>query len=98
MGKRKKLLLKIEDMGRRSQVVLEEHPVTDALLVMFDELTEYCEEILALKKRMGQIDRSSEEFYRLMARLETLLMGLGLTAQHLADESERMDELFKEDG
>jgi hypothetical protein len=81
---------------KKNQIVLEAHPVTSTFLRMFDEFAEYCEEVLEMKKKMGQIDRTSEEFYRLMARLETVLMATRLTAKHLEDESERMDEMFKE--
>jgi hypothetical protein len=85
----------MEYMRKKNQAVLETHPVTDTFLVMFDELAEYCEEVLELKKRMDQLDRASEEFYRLMARLDTVLMALGLTAKHLRDESERMDDMLQ---
>ena len=34
-------------------------------------------------------------FYRLMARLDTVLMAIGLTARHVRAESERMDEMFE---
>ena len=63
---------------------------------MFDELAEYCSEILEIKKRLIKTDRSSVEFYEMMARLDTLLMAISLTAKHLRNESERMDEMFKE--
>ena len=63
---------------------------------MFDEMAEYCKEVLEIKDRMDKADRASEEFYRLMARLDTLLMGIGLTAKHLRNESERMDEMFEQ--
>jgi hypothetical protein len=93
-------------MRKRNQAVLEahpvtetlqEHPVTETFLVMFDELAEYCEEVLELKKKMNQLDRRSEEFYQLMARLETIFMAMRFTAKHLEEESERMDEMFEED-
>jgi len=74
---------------------LEEHPVTDTFRVMFDELAEYCQEILEIKERLGRAARDSEDYYHLMARLDTLLMAIGLTAKHLRSESERMDEMFE---
>ncbi|HKP85979.1 MAG TPA: hypothetical protein VJZ26_07785 [Blastocatellia bacterium] len=84
-------------MRKIKETLLEEHPITDTFRVMFDELAEYCKEVLEIKERLSRIDRSSEEFYRLMARLDTLLMGIGLTAKHLRNESERMDEMFEQD-
>jgi hypothetical protein len=83
-------------MKKIEETLLEEHPVTDTFRVMLDEMTEYCKEVLEIKDRMDRTDRASEEFYRLMARLDTLLMGIGLTAKHLRNESERMDEMFKQ--
>jgi len=84
-------------MRKMKETLLEEHPLTETFRVMFDELAEYCKEVLEIKERMSRIDRASEEFYRLMARLDTLLMGIGLTAKHLRNESERMDEMFEQD-
>ena len=66
-------------------------------LVMFDELAEYCEEMLELKKRMNRLDRRSEEFYELMSRLDALFMAMRFTAKHLGEESERMDTMSQED-
>ena len=83
-------------MKKIEEPLLEEHPVTDTFRVMFDEMAEYCKEVLEIKDKMDRTDRASEEFYRLMARLDTLLMGIGLTAKHLRNESERMDEMFEQ--
>jgi len=82
-------------MRRLKAPLLEEHPVTDTFRVMFDELANYCAEVLDIKEKLERTDRASEEYYRLMARLDTLLMGIGLTAKHLRAESERMDEMFE---
>jgi hypothetical protein len=76
---------------------LEKHPVTDTFRAMFDELVEHCAEVLDVKEKLDRTDRASEEFYRLMARLDTLLMTIGLTSRHLRAESERMDEMFEEE-
>lgn len=75
----------------------EDHPVTDTFHVMFDELAEYCGEVLETKQKLDRTDRATEEYYRLMARLDTLLMGIALTARHLRAESERMDEMFEDE-
>ncbi|HXU37288.1 MAG TPA: hypothetical protein VN937_13080 [Blastocatellia bacterium] len=80
-------------MGKRK--VLEEHPVTNTFEVMFDELTQLCSEVLRIKQELNKTHRASEEFYRLMACLDTVLMAIGLTARHLRAESERMDEMFE---
>ena len=80
-------------MGKRT--ALEEHPVTNTFQVMFDELTEHCREVLRIKQELNKTDRASEKFYRLMARLDTVLMAIGLTARHVRAESERMDETFE---
>lgn len=82
-------------MRKLKAPVLEEHPVTDTFHVMFDELAEHCREVLSIKQELDKTDRASEEFYRLMARLDTVLMAIGLTARHLRTESERMDEMFE---
>ena len=82
-------------MRKLKPTVLEEHPVTRTFQVMFDELTEHCREVLSIKQELNKTDRASEEFYRLMARLDTVLMAIGLTARHLRAESERMDEMFE---
>ena len=82
-------------MRKLKASVLEEHPVTNTFRVIFDEMAEYCREVLEIKERLDRTDRASEEFYSLMARLDTLLMGIGLTARHLRAESERMDEMFE---
>jgi hypothetical protein len=76
---------------------LEEHPLTETFRVMFDEMAEYCREVLDIKEKIARTDRASEEYYSLMARLDTLLMGIGLTARHLRAESERMDEMFEQE-
>jgi len=83
-------------MKKVEEPLLEEHPVTDTFRVMLDEMAQYCKEVLEIKERIDRTDRASEEFYRLMARLDTLLMGIGLTAKHLRNESERMDEMFEQ--
>jgi len=83
-------------MRRFRTSLLEEHPVTDTFRVMFDELAEHCAEVLDIKKKLERADPASEEYYRSMARLDTLLMAIGLTARHLRAESERMDEMFAE--
>lgn len=75
---------------------LEEHPITHQFQVMFDELAEYCGEVLEIQKKMDVTDRSSLEFYKMMARLDTLLMAMSLTAKHLRNEAEKMDEMFEE--
>jgi hypothetical protein len=62
---------------------------------MFNELADYCAEVLDIKEKLKRTDRASEEYYRLMARLDTVLMGISLTAKHLRAESERMDEMFE---
>ncbi|MEN3332017.1 MAG: hypothetical protein V7641_1382 [Blastocatellia bacterium] len=85
-------------LRRMKQPLLEEHPMTDTFCVMLDELTEYCKEFLQIKEKIERTDRASEEFYQVMARLDTLLMGMGLTAKHLRTESERMDEMFEPEG
>jgi len=82
-------------MRKLKASVLEEHPVTSTFLVMFEEMAEYCREVLEIKEKLDKTDRASEEFYSLMARLDTLMMGIGLTARHLRAESERMDEMFE---
>jgi hypothetical protein len=82
-------------MRKLKPTVLEEHPVTNTFQVMFDELTEHCREVLRIKQELNKTDRASEEFYRLMARLDTVLMAIGLTARHVRAESERMDEMFE---
>lgn len=82
-------------MRKLKPTVLEEHPVTNTFQVMFDELTEHCREVLHIKQELNKTDRASEEFYRLMARLDTVLMAIGLTARHVRAESERMDEMFE---
>jgi hypothetical protein len=82
-------------MRKLKATVLEEHPLTNTFQVMFDELAEHCREVLSIKQELNKTDRSSEEFYRLMARLDTVLMAIGLTARHLRAESERMDEMFE---
>jgi hypothetical protein len=82
-------------MRKLKATVLEEHPLTNTFQVMFDELTEHCREVLSIKQELNKTDRASEEFYRLMARLDTVLMAIGLTARHLRAESERMDEMFE---
>ena len=82
-------------MRKLKASVLEEHPVTNTFLVMFEEMAEYCREVLETKEKLDRTDRASEEFYSLMARLDTLLMGIGLTARHLRAESDRMDEMFE---
>jgi hypothetical protein len=82
-------------MRKLKPSVLEEHPMTNTFQVMFDELTEHCREVLRIKQELTKTDRASEEFYRLMARLDTVLMAIGLTARHLRAESERMDEMFE---
>jgi hypothetical protein len=74
---------------------LEKHPVTDTVRAMFDELVEQCAEVLDVRAKLDRTDRASEEFYRLMARPDTLLMTIGLTSRHLRAESERMDEMFE---
>ena len=81
-------------MRKMKESLLEEHPMTDTFRAMLDEMAETCREFLQIKERVEKADRASEEFYRLMARLDTLLMALGLTAWHLRTESERMDEMF----
>ena len=83
--------------GRRNfkKQTIEEHPVTDTFRAMFAEMSEYCREVLEIREKLNRTDPSSEEFYRLMARLDTLLMAIGLTARHLRTESERMDEMFE---
>jgi hypothetical protein len=83
-------------MKKIKEPLLEEHPVTDTFRVMLDEMAQYCKEVVEIKERIDRTDRASEEFYRLMARLDTLLMGIGLTAKHLRNESERMDEMFEQ--
>ena len=83
-------------MKKVEEPLLEEHPVTDTFRVMLDEMAQYCKEVLEIKERIDRTDRASEEFYRLMARLDTLLMGIGLTAKHLRNESERLDEMFEQ--
>jgi hypothetical protein len=82
-------------MRKLKATVLEEHPVTNTFQVMFDELTEHCRDVLSIKEELNKTDRASEEFYRLMARLDTVLMAISLTARHLRAESERMDEMFE---
>lgn len=82
-------------MRKLKPAVLEEHPVTNTFQVMFDELTEHCREVLRIKQELNKTERASEEFYRLMARLDTVLMAIGLTARHVRAESERMDEMFE---
>ena len=69
--------------------------MTDTFRALLDEMTETCQEFLQIKGKIEKADRTSEEFYRLMARLDTLLMALGLTAKHLRTESEHMDEMFE---
>jgi predicted nuclease with TOPRIM domain len=81
-------------MRKLKASVLEEHPLTNSFIVMFNEMAEYCREVLEIKEKLDRTDRASEEFYSLMARLDTLLMGIGLTARHLRAESDRMDEMF----
>jgi hypothetical protein len=83
------------DTRKTKETHLEEHPVTDTFRVMFDEMAEYCREVLEIKRKLERTDSASEEFYSLMARLDTLLMGIGLTARHLRAESECMDEMFE---
>lgn len=83
------------DTRKTEETHLEEHPVTRTFHAMFDELAEYCREVLDIREKLDRTDRTSEEFYSLMARLDTLLMGIGLTARHLRTESERMDEMFE---
>ena len=75
---------------------LEEHPLTDTFQMMFNELAEYCGEVLEIQKKMKTLDRSNLEFYKMMARLDTILMAMGLTTKHLRHEAERMDEMFEE--
>ena len=82
-------------MRKMKGSLLEAHPMTDTFRAMLDELAESCRELLQIKEKIEKTDRDSEEFYRLMARLDTLLMALGLTARHLRAESERMDEMFE---
>jgi hypothetical protein len=82
------------DTRKTKETHFEEHPVTDTFRAMFEELAEYCREVLDIREKLDRTDRTSEEFYSLMARLDTLLMGIGLTARHLRAESERMDEMF----
>lgn len=84
-------------MRKLTAPLLEEHPVTDTFHVMFDELAEYCREVLEIKQELDKTDRATEGYYRLMARLDTLLMGIALTARHLRAESERMDEMFEDE-
>jgi hypothetical protein len=84
-------------MRKLKASVLEEHPLTNTFVVMFDEMAENCREVLEIKKKLDRTDRASEEFYSLMARLDTLLMGIGLTARHLRAESDRMDEMFEDE-
>lgn len=83
------------DTRKTNETHLEEHPVTGRFHAMFDELAEYCREVLDIREKLDRTDRTSEEFYSLMARLDTPLMGIGLTARHLRTESERMDEMFE---
>jgi len=82
-------------MRKLKASVLEEHPLTNTFVVMFNEMAEYCKEVLEIKEKLDRTDRASEEFYSLMARLDTLMMGIGLTARHLRVESDRMDEMFE---
>ena len=82
-------------MRKLKASVLEEHPLTNSFIVMFNEMAEYCREVLEIKEKLDRTDRASEEFYSLMARLDTLMMGIGLTARHLRAESDRMDEMFE---
>jgi hypothetical protein len=83
-------------MRKMNALLLEEHPITDTFCVMLDEMAEYCKELLQIKEKIERTGRADEEFYQLMARLDTLLMGMGLTAKHLRTESERMDEMFEQ--
>lgn len=83
------------DTRKTNEAHLEAHPVTGTFNAMFDELAEYCREVLDIRGKLDRTNRTSEEFYSLMARLDTLLMGIGLTARHLRTESERMDEMFE---
>lgn len=55
----------------------------------------HCREVCEIKEKLDTTDPGAEEFYSLMARLDTLLMSIGLTARHLRAESERMDEMFE---
>ena len=82
-------------MRKLKASVLEEHPLTNTFVVMFNEMAEYCKEVLEIKEKLDRTDRASEEFYSLMARLDTLMMGIALTARHLRAESDRMDEMFE---
>jgi hypothetical protein len=85
----------MEGMRNLKATPLEEHPVTSTFRAMFDEMAEHCLEVLEIKEKLDRTDRDSEQFYTLMARLDTLLMAIGLTARHLRAESERMDEMFE---